>query len=117
MKHILLITFHYPPVHGSSGLQRPLAFSRYLPAYRWQPIILTAHPRAYPRRGDDQLAEIPPAVPVIRTFAVDAARHLALYGKYIRCMALPDRWPKYLNISFSILLSLESLLYSLCQNG
>jgi len=33
MKRILMIAFHYPPLRGSSGIQRTLKFSRYLPEY------------------------------------------------------------------------------------
>src|ERR1700752_1992126 len=92
MKQVLMIAFHYPPMRGSSGIQRTLRFSRYLPEYGWQPLILTAHPRAYPAIGDESLREIPPDVLVRRAFALDTARHLAFRGSYLRWMALPDRW-------------------------
>src|SRR5215510_13823207 len=92
MNKILMIAFHYPPLRGSSGIQRTLKFSRYLPDYGWQPIILTAKPQAYPQVGEDQLHEIPESVPVIRAFALDTARHLSFRGYYLRRMALPDRW-------------------------
>jgi glycosyltransferase involved in cell wall biosynthesis len=92
MKRILMIAFHYPPFSGGSGIHRTLKFSRYLPIHGWQPIILTANPRAYPRIGNDQLGEIPTDVPVKRVFAWDTARHLSFRGSYLRWMALPDRW-------------------------
>ncbi len=87
-----MIAFHYPPLHGSSGVHRTLKFSRYLPDYGWQPIILTASPLAYPQTGDDQLREIPVSVPIKRAFALDTARHLSIRGSYLRWMALPDQW-------------------------
>lgn len=89
---VLMIAFHYPPLRGSSGILRTLKFSRYLPAYGWQPIVLTAHPRAYPQTGDDQLREIPPEITVERAFALDSGRHLSVRGRYPRWLALPDRW-------------------------
>jgi hypothetical protein len=92
MKKILIIAFHYPPFSGSSGVQRALKFSQYLPRFGWQPVVLTAHPLAYPKRSDDQLAEIPERVEVRRAFALDAARHMALAGRYPGWVALPDRW-------------------------
>jgi hypothetical protein len=46
VKRVLMIAFHYPPMHGSSGIQRTLKFSQYLPRSGWEPIILSAHPRA-----------------------------------------------------------------------
>ncbi|HWP45680.1 MAG TPA: glycosyltransferase [Candidatus Limnocylindrales bacterium] len=87
-----MIAFHYPPFRGSSGIQRTLKFCRYLPDYNWQPLVLTAHPRAYSQIGKDQLGEIPENAVVKRVFALDAARHLAIRGSYPRWLALPDRW-------------------------
>ncbi|MGH8064865.1 MAG: glycosyltransferase [Candidatus Entotheonellia bacterium] len=92
MKRVVMIAFHYPPFSGGSGIQRTLKFSRYLPDYDWQPIILTAHARAYPQIADDQLAEIPSGIQVTRAFAWDSGRHLSVRGVYPRWMALPDRW-------------------------
>lgn len=89
---VLMIAFHYPPCRGGSGIQRSLKFSAYLPELGWRPIVLSAHPRAYPTAGDDQKGEIPPEVLVRRAFALDTARHLSFRGAYIRSMALPDRW-------------------------
>lgn len=89
---VLMIAFHFPPFRGSSGLQRTVSFSRYLPAYGWSPVILTAHPRAYLGVDGTQLADISASVPVKRAFAADTARHLSLNGRYFQWMALPDRW-------------------------
>ena len=87
-----MIAFHYPPEGSSSGVQRTLSFSRYLRDSGWEPIVLTANPRAYTVRRDDQLGDIPDGVVVRRAFAVDAGRHLAVSGRYPRFAALPDRW-------------------------
>jgi len=92
MKRALLIAFHYPPGKGSSGIQRTLAFSRYLRESGWEPIVLTAARRAYPALSDEQLGDIPPDVRVIRAFALDSARHLAVRSRYPRFFAYPDRW-------------------------
>jgi hypothetical protein len=89
---VLMIAFHYPPCRGSSGLQRTLSFSRYLPDHGWRPIVLSAHPRAYPDQGADQLGDIPASVPVTRAFALDSARHFAIRGRYLSWTSLPDRW-------------------------
>ncbi len=95
MKRVLMIAFHYPPLRGSSGIQRTLTFSRDLREHGWQPIVLTAHPRAYPDKGDDLLGDIPDDIPVHRAFALDASRHLALRGAYPKFLALPDRWSSW----------------------
>jgi glycosyltransferase involved in cell wall biosynthesis len=96
MNTVLMVAFHYPPCLGSSGLLRTLKFSRYLPDYGWQPIVLTAHPRAYEHTHPGQLADIPPTVAVQRVFAIDAQRHLAVAGRSLRITALPDRWVSWL---------------------
>ncbi len=87
-----MIAYHFPPVHGSSGVQRSLTFARYLPQHGWQPIILTVHPRAYQAVNDGQLRDIPESVVIKRAFALDTARHLALRGVYPGFLAVPDRW-------------------------
>lgn len=95
-RHILMIAYHFPPLAGSSGIQRTLQFVRYLPEFGWQPIVLTTHPRAYPRTSDDQLQDIPAGVTVIRAPAFDSARHFALAGRYPSFIARPDRWISWL---------------------
>ena len=87
-----MVAYHYPPEGSSSGVQRTLAFSRYLPEHGWTPIVLTAQPRAYTVSRPDQLADIPSNLTVRRAFALDAARHLAFAGRYPKFAALPDRW-------------------------
>jgi glycosyltransferase involved in cell wall biosynthesis len=91
-KRILMIAFHFPPVHGSSGVQRTLKFSQYLPDHGWKPIILTADSKAYERTDAGQLHEVPNNIVVRRTFVLDTARDLAIRGAYPRFLALPDRW-------------------------
>ena len=91
-----MIAYHYPPCRGSSGLQRTLSFSRYLPRFGWQPIVLSARPTAYPVVGEDQLSDIPSSAIVKRAFALDTARHLSFRGRYFGLSALPDRWVSWL---------------------
>lgn len=92
VKRILMIAFHYPPMRGSSSIQRTLKFSQYLPEFDWKPIVLTAHPRAYSSVSSDQIAEISNQVSVYRAFALDASKHLSAMGRYPGILALPDRW-------------------------
>lgn len=92
MHTALMIAFHFPPLAGSSGIQRTLRFVQHLPAHGWQPVVLTVDPRAYERTSDDLLADIPANTPVHRAFALDAARHLSLGGRYFAALARPDRW-------------------------
>ena len=90
-----MIAFHYPPCYGSSGLQRTLSFSRHLPKYGWQPIVLTANSNAYPSTSDGQMGDIPEDVIVKRAPALDVVRHLSLKGRYFAWQAIPDRWTSW----------------------
>ncbi|MGH8769559.1 MAG: glycosyltransferase [Burkholderiales bacterium] len=92
MKRVLMIAYHFPPLHGSSGIQRTLKFSQYLPDFGWQPIVLTADPRAYSSVSQDQMRELSGGLLIERAFALDTAKHLAWRGAYPRLLALPDRW-------------------------
>ena len=87
-----MIAYHFPPMHGSSGMQRTLRFARYLPDHSWEPIILAPSSYAYQQTDFGQLADIPEPVRVYRAFALDTARHLTVKGRYPRALALPDRW-------------------------
>jgi len=87
-----MIAYHFPPLAGSSGIQRTLRFVQHLPALGWQPLVLSARPRAYENTSDDLLADVPAATVVRRAFALDTARHLQLKGRYLAWMARPDRW-------------------------
>jgi hypothetical protein len=95
VKRVLMIAYHFPPMSASSGFQRTLRFSEYLPELGWLPQVLTVHPRAYPGR----VAKLPQtngasreASPVRRAFALDSAKHLALFGRYPQWLSIPDRW-------------------------
>lgn len=94
-RRVLIIAYHYPPVAGSSGVQRTLKFTAYLRDHGWEPMVLTVHPRAYEQVTDGQMAEIPPGMLIERAFALDSARHLAIFGKYPRAITLPDRWQSW----------------------
>ena len=91
MKRLLMIAFHFPPAAGSSGIQRTLRFARHLPQFGWEPVVLTAGPRAYERTSEDQLEDAA-GMAVERAFALDSARHLAVMGRYAAFTARPDRW-------------------------
>lgn len=94
-KNILMVAFHFPPQSGSSGILRTLNFVKYLPENGWQPIVLTAMARAYAEQRNDLIASIPSQTKIVRGFAVDAARHLSIGGKYPLALALPDRWSSW----------------------
>ena len=92
VKRVLMVAFHFPPMNVSSGIQRTLRFAQYLPEFNWEPLILSAHPRAYSGVSPASLGEVPPHLQVRRAFALDSTRHLSFRGAYPQWLALPDRW-------------------------
>jgi len=92
---VLMVAYHFPPLRGSSGIQRTLRFCRYLPEFGWNPVVLTAHPRAYDDVDMASIREIPAGVSVHRAFALNTARHLSIRGRYPALLALPDRWSSW----------------------
>lgn len=92
MKRVLMIAFHFPPVWGSSGVQRSLRFAQGLPELGWQPTVISAHPRAYERTSNELLADVPASVQVVHAFAFDAVRKLSVGKRYPGFVARPDRW-------------------------
>ncbi len=91
-KRALMIAFHFPPQAASSGIQRTLSFSRNLGKHGWEPLILSAHPRAYAEQNPSQLASVPASLIVKRAFALDTKTHMGYKGRYPDSLALPDRW-------------------------
>lgn len=92
VKRVLMIAFHYPPMRGGSGIQRTLAFSRDLPQWGWEPLILSVHPRAHENLAGPGDGDATGGVQVHRSYALDAGRDLAIRGRYPALLAQPDRW-------------------------
>lgn len=66
----MIITYYWPP-SGGAGVQRWLKFSKYLPGYGWEPVILTVDPlfASYPQQDRGLLEEVSPSLRVIKTKA------------------------------------------------
>ncbi|MFT5596283.1 MAG: glycosyltransferase involved in cell wall biosynthesis [Flammeovirgaceae bacterium] len=81
MKNLLIITYYWPPA-GGAGVQRWLKFSKYLPEFGWNPIILTVDPDqgSYPQRDESLLKEVRDEVEVFRTHSFEP---LQLYAKAV----------------------------------
>lgn len=95
-KRLMLIAFHFPPVQGSTGVTRSLAFAKYLRDCGWEVAVLTASPKAYPEIRNENLKNIPSYIRVERGFARDTQRHFSIFGKYALFMATPDRWQSWI---------------------
>jgi len=88
-KTILMIAFEFPPSNGAS-VPRIESFYRYLKAWGWKVIVLTAKPHAYVNKDNtytDSTDDL-----IFRTTALDVQRQLSFKGKYLEVMATPDRW-------------------------
>lgn len=72
MNKVLIITYYWPP-SGGAGVQRWLRFSKYLPEFGWDPVILTIDPRyaAYPTLDTSLEKDVPQGLRVARTKATD----------------------------------------------
>lgn len=92
---VLMVTFPFPPMSGSSGVQRPTKVAKFLAREDVGVTVLTCHPRAYEQASGSPL-ESSSGIRVVRAFALDAARHLAIRGRYPRWLALPDRWASWI---------------------
>lgn len=88
-KTILMVAFEFPPSNGAS-VPRIASFYRYLKAWGWNVIVLTAKPHAYVNKDNtyqDNADDL-----IYRTTALDVQRQLSFKGKYLEIMATPDRW-------------------------
>jgi len=95
VRTVLLVAFHFPPLTGSSGIQRTLRFAQYLPEFGWRPVVVTAVTSAYESADPRTLDQIPGGCEVIRAPALDTARHLSIGGRYPGFLAVPDRWASW----------------------
>jgi hypothetical protein len=92
MKRLLVIAYHFPPLAGSSGIQRTLRFVQHLQRLGWESEVLTCSVLAYEEVKADLLQDIPRGTVVERALALDTARHLSVGGRYPGWLARPDRW-------------------------
>lgn len=80
MKNVLIISYYWPP-SGGAGVQRWLKFTKYLPEFGWEPIIITVKPEdaTYPSLDPGLEEEVPESLRVIRT----SSRNIFRYYKRI----------------------------------
>jgi hypothetical protein len=94
-RKVLMIAYHFPPIRGSSGMQRTLRFAQDLPSHGWRPIVLTIHKSAYDEVAIGDGNEIPAGLVVHRAFGFNAARKLRFLGGIAKRLSLPDRWASW----------------------
>ena len=79
MNKVLIVTYYWPP-SGGAGVQRWLKFSKYLPEFGWEPIILTVDPEyaAYPVTDFSLNDDLPSS---IRVYPTPAINYFGIYRK------------------------------------
>ena len=81
MNKVLIVTYYWPP-SGGAGVQRWLKFSKYLPEFGWEPVILTVDPdyAAYPVTDFSLKEDLASAVKV---YSTPATNYFSIYKKDI----------------------------------
>ncbi len=79
MKRVLIISYYWPP-SGGAGVQRWLKFSKFLPEFGWEPVILTVDPSkaTYPVRDESLIKDQGEDLEVVRT---DSNEWFSVYKK------------------------------------
>jgi hypothetical protein len=70
LKKVLIITYYWPPGSGP-GVQRWLKFSKYLPEFGWEPIIVTVNDGSYPNKDNTLLNDVPDGIKIQRTKTIE----------------------------------------------
>jgi hypothetical protein len=82
MKKILIISPHYPP-SNLAAVHRSRLFSQHLPAFGWEPILLTVHEDFYEEELDRNLEQLLPKgqrIEKVKAFAVTKPRLIGDIG-------------------------------------
>lgn len=95
-RKLLLIAYHFPPIQGSTGTTRTVAFARYLQELGWQVHILTISPSAYEQTSSQNANLVPTGVTVHRCWGLDASHKVSVFGRYPLLLAIPDRWQSWI---------------------
>lgn len=77
MKHVLFITYHFPP-ELAAGATRPTKFCRFLPEFGWTPTVLSVDTRQYVATDP---AGPPPSIRILRTGTRRSPRQLLLRAR------------------------------------
>ncbi|MCX7909823.1 MAG: hypothetical protein N2560_09980 [Ignavibacteria bacterium] len=66
MKRLLIVAYYFPP-SGGPGVQRVLKYTKYLPEFGWEPVVLTVENGTFPAIDYSLMNEIPNDAKVFRT--------------------------------------------------
>ncbi|MEJ5350034.1 MAG: glycosyltransferase [Melioribacteraceae bacterium] len=89
MYKALVLAYYYPPM-GLSGVQRILKFTKYMPKFNWQPVVITTGNVAYYAHDFSLLKEAEDAgIQIIRTEAFDIN---SIIGKKVQTVNIPKEF-------------------------
>jgi glycosyltransferase involved in cell wall biosynthesis len=78
-KKVLIIAYHFPPSNAIGGM-RPARFAKHLPAFGWDPTVLTVEDRHAESRDNDLLGEVA-GIRIVRTRVLPTLQGLYLLLK------------------------------------
>ena len=78
MKKVLIITYYWPPA-GGAGVQRALKFTKYLPQFGWEPVVLTVENPDSPVDDISLLKDVPEGIKIYKTKSLEP---FELYKKF-----------------------------------
>lgn len=70
MNRVLIVAYYFPP-SGGPGVQRVLKYTRYLPEFGWEPIVLTVENGTFPAIDESLMEQIPPETKIFRTKIIE----------------------------------------------
>lgn len=70
MNRVLIVTYYFPP-SGGPGVQRVLKYTRYLPEFGWEPIVLTVENGTFPAIDESLMEQIPLETKIFRTTIIE----------------------------------------------
>jgi len=79
VRKVLIITYYWPPASGP-GVQRILKFTKYLPEFGWQPVVLAPAKGEFPATDVTLAQDIPQDCRVVQTASLEPN---VLYKKFV----------------------------------
>ena len=104
MKNVLVLSVNFPPI-GGVGVIRTLKFTKYLPTFRWRPIIITPQAGTKHIQDDSLVDEIPKDIPVHRPAFINFKDYLPkILAKLLRPIErrlnFPDKYIRWNKAAF-----------------
>ena len=106
MKTVLILAINFPP-SGGVGVIRTVKFVKYLPAFGWQPIVVTLPVKATKRIIDDSFAsQIPSQIEIHRPYFWDYRRFIGgdiakLLRPVLNRLLFPDKYVQWNRFAFN----------------